>query len=427
MDSKTLCIHKANAIRLCLLFAAVAFFNISCKNETETVKIAEAQNGKLISADSIAMFDTAQLNRILNAELEEFLDSSTEPFSSFSGKYQAPTSNVIIYKLTYHSSAPEKNNEPAITTGIVAIPSALAEGNPMLSYQHGTALSKTGVPSFIDESMETKLPIAQFAGNGYIVIAADYHGQAESTLKNSYFVQKTTEQACLDLYTAAQEFLKQKNISIGNFYTLGWSQGAYNTLTFLRRLEQAGIPVNASATAATPADPNYFIIRSIVNPRPEDAPWGVACLSNLLHSYEHYIGLEGLPSKAIRSEFLQYAQDLYEHKIEFPEFFEKTPHTVVDFLNEGFVEEIRLGSSPFCKALQAAEGYRWKSTTPIRIYYGEADEAITADLGKLAIEYQASLGKKNGELVNAGQKADHRATYAYALYHVKPWFDSLKK
>ena len=418
---------KPLTLKLVFLLVLQVSFLSSCKNKTDNEKSASVQNGKLISADTIAVFDTTRLNRILNEELEAFLSTSTEPFTSFKGKYQAPTSSVTLYKLTYQSTVPDKNNEPAVTTGIIAIPSKLADGNPMLSYQHGTVLSKKEVPSFIEESMETKLPVAQFAGNGYIVIAPDYHGLGESTLQNSYFVQKTTEQACLDLYVAAQEFLKQKNISVGHFFTLGWSQGAYNTLTYLRRLEQEGIAVNATATAATPSDLNYFIIRSIVNPKPEDAPWGVACISNLFFSYEHYHGLHGLTEKAIRPEFLQYAKNLYEHKIEFPEFFEKTPHTVTELLTPEFIKEVQLGISPLCHALTESEGYRWKSTTPLRSYYGGKDEAVPVDLAQLAIHYQASLGKTNGEAIDAGQMADHRATYAYALYHVKPWFDSFIK
>jgi pimeloyl-ACP methyl ester carboxylesterase len=418
---------KARDFSHWFLIVTVVFLTYSCKDQAVTDTIPEVQNGKLISADSIATFDTSRLNRILNEELEQFLDNSTESFSAFNGKYQTPTNNVTLYKLTYQSTIPEKNNAPAITTGIIAIPSTLADGNPLLSYQHGTVMSNMDVPSFIEKSMETKLSIAQFAGNGYIVIAADYHGLGESVIENSYFVQKSTEQACLDLYAAAQEFLKQKNINIGHYFTLGWSQGSYNTLTYLRRLEQAGIPVDATATAATPSDPNYFFVRYIINPRPEDGPWSVACLSNLLFSYEHYNDLKGLTANAIRPEYLQDAKNYYENKIEFSEFLGKTPQITTDFLTPEFVKEIQLGSSPLCHALTAADGYRWKSTTPLRSYYGEKDEIITLDLMKLAIEYQASLGKKNGELINAGQKADHRATYAYALYHVKPWFDSFIK
>lgn len=421
-------IWNAIQFKLGLLFIVTSFLLNGCKSQDEHALVSNSlQNGKLIRADTIAVFDTSRLKHILNEELEQFLKNSTEPFSSFQGKYQTPTNTVTLYKLTYQSSIPEKDNEPTILTGIIAVPSILAAGNPMVSYQHGTVFGKTDVPSFIEESMETKLAVAQFAGSGYIVIAADYHGLGNSTLKNAYLVQKSTEQSCLDLYKAVQAFLNQKNIKVGHYFTLGWSQGAYNTLTYLRRLEQEGIPVSATATAATPSDLNYFIISGILNPKPTDPAWGVACLSNLIFSYENYYGLKGLTANAIRPEYLQIAKDFYEHKIGFSEFFQKTPHTIPALLTPAFVKEVQLGSVPFCQALNAGEGYRWKSTTPLRSYYGGKDEAIPIDLAKLAIEYQESLGKKNGELIDAGQKADHRATYAYAAYHVKPWFDSFIK
>ncbi|MEO0066051.1 MAG: hypothetical protein RI983_1377 [Bacteroidota bacterium] len=400
------------------------FLLFSCSNQPNQKNDSEIYNGKLIRADSITKFDTSKLNRILNEELQEFLNGSTFAFTEVKGKYQSPTSAVTLYRLTYQSSIPEKDNKPAITTGLIAIPSQLALGNPMISYQHGTVFGKTEVPTFIEESMETKLAVAQFGGTGYIVIAPDYHGLGSSKEKNSYLIQKSSEQACLDLYKAAQEFIKKKNIAVGHFFTFGWSQGAYNTLTYLRRLEQTGIPVRASATAATPSDVNYFISQSILNPRPEDPDWSPACFSNLLFAFETYYNLDGLTSKAIRPEFLQAGKEFYEHKIEFKEFFKRTAPTLKSYLTPTFINEIQLGSNPLCKVLTASEGYRWKSVTPLRSYYGERDEAIPVDLAQLAIHYQTLLGKKDGELFNAGKNADHRGTYAYALYHVKPWFDS---
>lgn len=412
---------KIQIVCLCI------FFISSCTNQGIPKAASVFTNGKLIGVDSITKFDTSKLNRILNEELQEFLSGSTFAFTEVKGKYQNPASAVTLYRLTYQSSIPEQDNKPAITTGLIAIPSQFAAGNPMISYQHGTVFGKTEVPTFIEESMETKLAVAQFGGNGYIVIAPDYHGLGSSNEKNTYLIQKSSEQACLDLYKAAQEFLKQKNIAVGHFFTFGWSQGAYNTLTYLRRLEQTGIPVRASATAATPSDINYFISQSILNPRPEDPEWSPACFSNLLFAFETYYNLEGLTTKAIRPEFLQAGKEFYEHKIDFKEFFKRTAPSLKAYLTPTFINEIQLGSSPLCKALTASEGYRWKSVTPLRSYYGERDEAIPVDLAQLAINYQALLGKKNGELFTAGINADHRGTYAFALYHVKPWFDNFLK
>jgi pimeloyl-ACP methyl ester carboxylesterase len=401
---------------------------IGCAPQSTTEKSASVQNGKLIKSEKIAEFDTAKLSKILNEEMEQFLTGSKKPFAELKGKYHTPINGVTLYKLTYQTSIPEKDNKPAEVTGLVAIPTSFAAGTPMVSYQHGTVFGKGEVPSNIEESMETKLMLGQFGGQGYIVIAADYVGLgSDSTNGNSYFSRKSTEQACLDMYKAAQEFLGQQKIQVGNFFTMGWSQGGYNTLTFLRRLEQEKIPVAATLTAAAPPDLLYFIGHGILNRRPIDAPWIPAALSNLLFSYENYGGLTGLPERAIRSEYLQTAKDFYAFKIGFMDFFQKTPQVAADFLKPEFVDAFRLGSDPLCSALNSAEGFRWRSDVPLRSFYGESDEAVPVDLAMFLVQYQTALGKKNGELVNAGANADHRATYAVALTEAKNWFDGFIK
>ena len=408
-----------------ILLAGLAFY--SCKPRSNSGKDQTVQNGKLIKAEKIGEFDTGKLRRILNEELQEFLAGAPMPFDSFRGKYAEPANSITLYKLTFQSSVPEKNNEPVEQTGLVAIPAAVAPGTPMVSYQHGTVFAKNEVPSNIESSMETKLMLAQFGGQGYIVIAADYHGLGESPYPNAYFSRRSTEQSCLDMHTAAREFLEQQKIQIGHFFLLGWSQGAYNTLVFLRRLEQARVPVVATVTAATPADPNFFISHGILNPRPADAVWLPAGLNNMLYSYENYMGVTGLAARAIKPQYLQASKDFYEFKIGFPEFLQKTTPKIVEYLNPEFVEEVRLGSSPFCQALNQAEGYRWKSKIPLRSYYGAKDECIPPTLGRLAIEYQQAMGKTNGELAFAGENADHRCTYTVALYDAKAWLDAFIK
>ena len=47
---------------------------------------------------------------------------------------------------------------------------------------------------------ETRLMVAQFAGNGYVVIAADYFGLGDSVESESYLVYANHERACMDMY-----------------------------------------------------------------------------------------------------------------------------------------------------------------------------------------------------------------------------------
>jgi hypothetical protein len=322
---------------------------------------------------------------------------------------------------------PELDNKPTELTGLVAIPSTLATGKPMVSYQHGTVFGKTEVPSNIDKSFETKFMVAQFAGQGYIVIGADYHGLGDSPLPNSYYMRRSTEQACMDMYKAAQEFLSKKQIKIEHFFTLGWSQGGWNNLLFLRQLEKANIPVTASVCSSSPTDINTFFFHAALNPRPIDAISLPAAISSIMFAFEHYHGMKGLPAKAIRPQFYQAAKDFYEFKIGFNEYLEKSTGSVHEMLNPEFLEEVKRGDSEFTKALNESEAYRWLSSTPLRNYYGMNDEAVPPFLGKLSVDYQTMIGKKNGEAINSGEKADHRAVYAFSVMDAMPWFNSFLK
>jgi pimeloyl-ACP methyl ester carboxylesterase len=410
--------------RLHFYFCFLAFIFVGLSLHAQTQKSAK---GQLIKSEQIAVFDQDKLTKIVNEELGQFLNSAPIPFESYQGRFSEPKNKLTLYKLTYQTTVPEQNMRPTIATGLIAIPDIVKDDMPMISYQHGTVFGKEDVPSSIENSMEMKLILAQFGGQGYICIGADYIGLGDSKEPNSYFSMSATEEACMDMYTAANQFLKQKQIKTGPFFTMGWSQGGYNNMVFLRRLERSGVPVKASATAAAPVDLNFFITRGLTNPRPIDAIFTPASISNLLFSFENYYKIPGLAASIIRPEFYAISKDFYDFKIGFLVHLQKTTGKVSDFLKPEFVEDMKMGRGKVFKILQESEAYRWVSTTPLRAYYGMQDEAVPDYIARLAVEYQSYLGKKNGETFNAGEKADHRDTYIHALIEVKPWFDTFLK
>lgn len=211
------------------------------------------------------------------------------------------------------------------------------------------------------------------------------------------------------------------------FFTLGWSQGGYNNMLFLRRLEQARIPVTAAATASAPVDLAFFILRGVSNPRPFDAVYTPAAFGNMLFGFEHYRDFPGLAREAIRPEYYQLAEDFYHFKLDFLEYLQKSTGSVREFLNPEFIRELALGNSRLTPLLEAAESYRWVSRTPLRAYSGGKDEVVPDYLARFGVDYQSLLGKQNGEALSAGENADHRATYVYAVIDLKSWFDSFRK
>ncbi len=376
---------------------------------------ADARGGPgKIAYERIGTYDLARLNAILTTEFADF--------TTFAVSYPRAKSAVELYRVLYPTVVPEDNNRPVQASGLIAIPVHRPAAAPLLSYQHGTVFSRDEVPSFPDKSMETRLVIAAFASQGYVVIAADYLGKGSSTRPDSYLVKDSSAQACLDMVLAARSILAEKNVATEGLFLHGWSQGSFNTMVLLNRLEIIGEPVTAAAVASSPNDLYLCVNRWIHCPSALDVQWLGGAAALLIHSYERYYHLPGLSAVAIRPAYRQTARDLYENRITWEQAAKVFPATTRELLTDEFVEEGSLVGNRFFQTLQANRNYTWRFKTPSRFYYGEIDEVVTPYMVTLPVEYQRTLGGAPAEAIFAGKKANHRGTFAYAVRDLQKWF-----
>ncbi len=348
-------------------------------------------------------------------------------YEQFKGRFAAPVNGLKLYRLRYLSVVPEMGNRSVMASGLVAIPETLATALPVISYQHGTMFDKDSVPSRPEQSIETRPILSQFGGQGYVVIAADYFGLGDSELPNAFWQRDSIEHSTFDLYVAAMKFIEQQGKRSRALATVGWSQGGYNTIILLRKLEREGIRVAASLTAAAAVDVGLVVMRNLTNPRSFEACYRATGLSNILFAMENYRGFSGTARDALRPEYFPTARALFDFMISFDEFIKRVPTYPRDMMRPEFVEQMLLGRGVFIQALDEAASYRWLSRTPLRAYLGERDEVVPDFMTRLAVDYQWVLGKRNGEAFSAGAQADHRATYAYSLIHAKQWMDERTK
>jgi dienelactone hydrolase len=180
-----------------------------------------------ITVEKIGAFDVARLNQVLTTELAEF--------SEFEITFPPAQNGVKLYRVTYPSVVPEQGNRPTLASGLIAVPEVDATTLPVVSYQHGSVFGKQEVPSFLDQSMETRLMVANFAGQGYLVIGADYFGKGLSTEPNSYIVKASTQQACVDMLFATQAVSGDLGVELGPLFLSGWSQGGWSAFAFLQK------------------------------------------------------------------------------------------------------------------------------------------------------------------------------------------------
>jgi hypothetical protein len=124
--------------------------------------------GSGAKVELIGRYDVPQPNRILTEE--------TPAFTGLAVAHPPARHPVKLDRITHPAVIPERGNRPALASGRVAIPGTADKALPMVSYQHGTVFSKRALPSFPDESPETRLMSARFAGRGYVVFKGGWGG-----------------------------------------------------------------------------------------------------------------------------------------------------------------------------------------------------------------------------------------------------------
>jgi hypothetical protein len=364
----------------------------------------------------IGTYDIERLNKILTTERNDFKE--------YDITYPSPQYQVKLYRVIYTSVVPEKNNKPTTASGLIGIPETGNSTMPVVSYQHGTIFTKTEVPSNPEESYETRIQVAQFAGNGYIFIGADYFGKGISEESDGYVVKGSTQQACYDMYIAAKYVTNALGVNMSDLFLTGWSQGGYNTVAFLNKLEDCGVKVKAAAIASAPVDLLATLNKWIHNYSPDDAIYLPGCINLILNSYQEYYNVPVIQF-AVKPEYQQYARDFYFNKISWEEFSKNTPVKTQDFLTEEFMNASSLGRERFFLIAQENQSYRWRSITPMHTYYGDIDEVVRENITTLPVGYQKIV---NGSVVTgvpAGSKADHRGTFLFSVLDSKKWFDEL--
>lgn len=398
---------------------AVAVLTL-CISFTIPRAVAQDKGGAIsvasgVQYEFIGRWDVDKLNKILTEDTPKFFGVTV--------KYTAARNAVKLYRVSYSSVVPERGNKPIAATGLVAVPDIAGTAFPMVSYQHGTVYEKTQVPSYPDQSPETQLMLAQFAGQGYIVIGADYFGMGSSKEPEGYMVKASHQQASYDMLLASRAVLADLKLSSSKLFVSGWSQGGFVAMAFLEKLEAAGVKVDAAATASAPVDVSVALNGFLSFPRKNDADWVNSLFILSSFAFENYYGVPGLARSLIADAYYDVARKAYLRE---PFNVSDVPTDLHKLLKPDYFNPQFFAESAYGKLVEQTAAYRWVIKSPVRNYYGEADEAIAVGLGRLAMTYQRAIGNGNPqvEAVSTGQTS-HRGTYATAVPQWKTWFDGL--
>jgi pimeloyl-ACP methyl ester carboxylesterase len=402
--------RRGIAAPFALFFSLLALAAAAPARAQETGAVTVAGG---VRYEFLERWDVARLNEVLTKDIPAFAGI---------GVTYTPAKNAVkLYRVTYPSVIPERGNRPTVATGLIAIPDVEGRSFPLVSYQHGTVYGKQEVPSFIAQSPETALMVAQFAGQGYVVIGADYFGLGLSTEPEGYMVKASHQQATADMLAASRQVLAALKIDTPKLTLAGWSQGGFVTMALLEKLEAEGVKVDAAATASAPVDIYVALSGFLDFPRANDASWVTSLFILSSFSFENYYGVPGLARALLTEESYEIARKAYAREPYDPAAI---PTDLKKLIRPAYFDPQFFAESAYGRLVKATTAYRWVIQSPVRNYYGEADEVITPGLGQLAQTYQRAMGTGNPavEAVSTG-KTTHRGTFATAVPQWKAWFD----
>ena len=213
--------------------------------------------------------DDTQIIRDAFTKNEAITSLTTTEINSFSLATSAAKCGVAVEKIDYPTRGAA--NERTNATAAVMLPtgnSADCTGDrPILLYAHGTTTDKdydlTQVSANNAATLEGRAIAANFAAQGYIVIAPNYAGYDDSKL--SYHPYLVAEQQSKDMTDALDNarvvIARQKlvndnnyrNVDVGDqLFVSGYSQGGHVAMATARRLESNDETVTALAPSSGP-------------------------------------------------------------------------------------------------------------------------------------------------------------------------------
>lgn len=327
------------------------------------------------------------------------------------------TTAFSLYRITYKTTS--YNQQLVVVSGLLGIPDGQAIKG-VVSWQHGT--NPTRAESVSGPSPSEGLPIsAIFAGNGYVLVAADYIGLGVSTEVPTYLHTQSTVSAVVDLLKISFRVVNQlTGQAQPNLYLTGFSEGGSATAGVQRQLESGNptsLVLKASAAVA-----GAYNLRAISVPYALQNN-SVVYLGYVANSYA-LIYKQPL-SSVVQPPYAEQLPALFNGSQSEDTIEKALPGKAQDlYTNEEYAALLQGGTNWFTNALEQNQTYQWLPKAPLRLYYGTKDTDVSPEDSKSAYNYMKPKGG-NVELIEVGA-FDHNETLIRALPGIQQWFNQTK-
>lgn len=330
--------------------------------------------------------------------------------------------------LTIEYKSENKDGKTVRASGTIMIPDIEGSPLPIASYQHGTSIEKSAVPSIDTRGLEYLLNLGLVGSSNIISCIPDYLGLGTGEGRHLYLHPKEQANSVRDIIRATRKLVQsEKDIRLKeDIYLFGYSQGGHATMAAQRELE-INYPKEFKLKASAPMAGPYALSRtkqfdmlfdSVYYPNPFYFPY---ILINLKASHPEYISSY---SDVLISPYAERVDEVLDGYHGFGQANAQFSNYINTMIREDVKEAVKNNPDhPLRKAARTLDLTEdWTPKTPTKLYHCSGDRDV---LIENAI-YADSVFRAKGapvEFVNIGNY-NHTDCAPYAMVLTKMWLDS---
>jgi hypothetical protein len=336
--------------------------------------------------------------------------------------------DVELIKIIYSTIDPYNN--PAKASGLLVIPKNAKTALPLVSYQHGTILKKTDVPSRRGGLYEVGLV---FGTEGYVVACPDYLGMGDGENLHPYLHAKSEATAVIDFIRAAKIVCNDKKISLNNqLFLMGYSQGGHATMAALKMLEEqysSELPVTACAAMAGPYDLSdtqlKFVLRDTFYNNPGFLPYVIYAYNPI---YNMYSNLGSVFLTSYYDKFNGYFNDNPSVDLDVVNLIWPSTQIPTDALQPEFVQDLKNNPDNALKlALKDNDLYDWEPKSLLTLCHCDSDKDVSYQNSVVANKKFIENGSVQVTMINPLPGGDHYSCAIPSFKYTLNWFNLLKE
>ena len=339
------------------------------------------------------------------------------------------------YKVFYLT--PNEKDSLVEATAAIFLPENNGFHSPILSWQHGTAVSNLSVPSAQINDQNSLGIIA--ASHGYITVMSDYLGLGEGEGDHNYCHSKTEASAIINLILASKDFAVSNGVGIGEqVFLMGYSQGGHVTMAAVKEIEQNyanEIMLTASCPMAGPYSMSVAQTSMLgeVYPNPGYFPY-------VIFSYQRVYGnLYNTPEELFMPGF-ESLFELYDGNYSMGQIndsiwtiaennYQITPSNFrpLDMIRtEYYNEYLNNTEHPFHLALVDNDLINFTPQAPMQIIHCNADDNVPYENATMAYDAFIDSGANAEEITLIdGGNFNHNDCATFSVISAKLWFDTM--